>query len=103
MKHIAILLLLLTSCAGISSGRVYDKEYSTRVIYHDQPFADLPHFKRTIIFGGWVIHYKRNGKENKCQVSETVYNIMNIGDYFDCSALGLDADELWLRLRTCPM
>lgn len=98
MKWIMLLLICLISCASISSGTITKKEYSTRVVYHDQ-LSVYPAYHRTIIYGGWVIYYEDDGQTAECQVSETVYNIMNEGDYFDCEALGIDARELWLRLR----
>lgn len=92
-KIFVLFSLFLTSCS-ISNGSIYKKEYSRLVIYHDKPAGAL--HRNTFVFGGWKIHYKNEeGKTGECSVTKTVYNIMNVGDYFDCDIQGVDMVEWW--------
>lgn len=108
MKYLIPISFVLSSCA-LQTGTIYKKTYEREVIYNycaysrkegisemkrDVPFGKS-HIECVVRFtnryGGYKIHYKDKDKAGECQVSRTIYNIMNEGDYFDCSALGIDA------------
>jgi len=92
MKVFCVLLLLFCSCATVSKGVVFEKlhNYDTRITFvwdHSlETSYDIPEH--------WIIYIKdNNGNIGKCITTKTMHDIMNVGDYFDCEIMGIEAME----------
>ena len=93
-----ICMLALMPCAqnNISAGVVVGKtlNHKTNVVVKRQVSkGSVLYFEYEFNYPAtYVILFEdNNGNSGKCDVSKTIYNIINIGEAFDCQVLGKKA------------